>query len=266
MRGRRRVGFGRRLGQEPGGRWGVALVDRLHGRPWLLCMCICVARVFASRVDAAVHEEANGQVNFVRGWKAGVSRLEGIPTNHRSVWPSGKEGCTSVAASQIAYASSWYRIYPTQPHNMFGIRCLRSAFAPAASSLRPALPQLARQTLAPIQAARYASRDCLQHSTSHTNCVTSRPLSILSQLPSRPTVAPSTATHAITADIPTASFQLPSQPGLSLLQVRGAKRDTYDPSHRVRKRRHGFLSRLRSKNGRNTLKRRKLRGRNTLSH
>lgn len=100
----------------------------------------------------------------------------------------------------------------------------------------------------------------------HTNNAKIRPLSILSQLPSRPTATPSLATHAIAADVPTASFQLPSQPGLALLQVRGAKRDTYDPSHRVRKRRHGFLSRLRSKNGRNTLKRRKLRGRNTLSH
>jgi large subunit ribosomal protein L34 len=94
--------------------------------------------------------------------------------------------------------------------------------------------------------------------------ILSRPLSILSQSLSRPTATPSTAVRAIAADIPTTAFvQLPS---LTLLQVRGAKRDTYDPSHRVRKRRHGFLSRLRSKNGRNTLKRRKLRGRNTLSH
>jgi large subunit ribosomal protein L34 len=92
-----------------------------------------------------------------------------------------------------------------------------------------------------------------------------RSLSILSQLPSRPTATPSTAVRAIAADIPTTSFTV-QLPALSLLQVRGAKRDTYDPSHRVRKRRHGFLSRLRSKNGRNTLKRRKLRGRNTLSH
>jgi len=99
----------------------------------------------------------------------------------------------------------------------------------------------------------------------HAHNIPSRPLSILSQLPSRPTATPSsTAVRAIAADIPTTPFvQLPS---LTLLQVRGAKRDTYDPSHRVRKRRHGFLSRLRSKNGRNTLKRRKLRGRNTLSH
>lgn len=93
-----------------------------------------------------------------------------------------------------------------------------------------------------------------------------RPLSILSSLPSRPTLAPSTTNSAIALDIPSASFQLPYQPSGTLLQVRGAKRDTYDPSHRVRKRRHGFLSRLKSKNGRNTLKRRKLRGRMTLSH
>jgi large subunit ribosomal protein L34 len=93
-----------------------------------------------------------------------------------------------------------------------------------------------------------------------------RSLSILSQLPSRPTAIPSTAVRAIAADIPTTTAFTVQLPALSLLQVRGAKRDTYDPSHRVRKRRHGFLSRLRSKNGRNTLKRRKLRGRNTLSH
>ena len=92
-----------------------------------------------------------------------------------------------------------------------------------------------------------------------------RSLSILSQLPSRPTATPSTAVRAIAADIPTTAFTV-QLPAVSLLQVRGAKRDTYDPSHRVRKRRHGFLSRLRSKNGRNTLKRRRIRGRNTLSH
>jgi large subunit ribosomal protein L34 len=97
-----------------------------------------------------------------------------------------------------------------------------------------------------------------------TRQIPNRLLSILSQSLSRPTAIPSTAVRAIAADIPTTAFvQLPS---LTLLQVRGAKRDTYDPSHRVRKRRHGFLSRLRTKNGRNTLKRRKLRGRNTLSH
>jgi len=57
-----------------------------------------------------------------------------------------------------------------------------------------------------------------------------------------------------------------SHPSLALVQVRHAARDTFNPSHRVRKRRHGFLSRLRTRNGRKTLKRRKAKGRNTLSH
>lgn len=52
----------------------------------------------------------------------------------------------------------------------------------------------------------------------------------------------------------------------SATQVRGAKRDTYDPSHLVRKRRHGFLSRAKTRLGRKLLKRRKLKGRSTLSH
>jgi len=50
------------------------------------------------------------------------------------------------------------------------------------------------------------------------------------------------------------------------MQVRGAKRDTFNPSHLVRKRRHGFLSRARSRTGRMILKRRKVKRRNTLSH
>ncbi|KAF2239351.1 hypothetical protein EV356DRAFT_171107 [Viridothelium virens] len=43
-------------------------------------------------------------------------------------------------------------------------------------------------------------------------------------------------------------------------------RNTFNPSHFVRKRRHGFLSRLRTKNGRKILKRRRLKRRTTLSH
>jgi len=53
---------------------------------------------------------------------------------------------------------------------------------------------------------------------------------------------------------------------LTLTQVRGAKRNTYDPSNVVRKRRHGFLARLRSRTGRKILKRRMLKGRSTLSY
>lgn len=61
--------------------------------------------------------------------------------------------------------------------------------------------------------------------------------------------------------------QIPSQnPVLTRLQVRNHRRATYDPSHRVRKRRHGFLARLRSRTGRMILARRRAKGRTKLSH
>ncbi|KAG4439351.1 hypothetical protein IFR05_005163 [Cadophora sp. M221] len=52
----------------------------------------------------------------------------------------------------------------------------------------------------------------------------------------------------------------------STTPVLGAPRDTFDPSHFVRKRRHGFLSRIRTRKGRALLKRRKAKKRSTLSH
>ncbi|KAF9050995.1 hypothetical protein BDZ89DRAFT_934508, partial [Hymenopellis radicata] len=52
-----------------------------------------------------------------------------------------------------------------------------------------------------------------------------------------------------------------------LQQLRFVKYGTeYQPSQRKRKRRHGFLARLRSRTGRNILLRRKAKGRKYLSH
>ncbi|KIS66183.1 mitochondrial 54S ribosomal protein bL34m [Mycosarcoma maydis] len=40
----------------------------------------------------------------------------------------------------------------------------------------------------------------------------------------------------------------------------------YQPSQRIRKRRHGFLSRIKTRNGRKTIMRRRFRGKAKLSH
>ena len=74
---------------------------------------------------------------------------------------------------------------------------------------------------------------------------------------------PSSSTALTTLDLlPKISLH----PVLANIQVRNGPRDTFNPSHRVRKRRHGFLSRLRTRTGRMTLKRRRLKRRSTLSH
>jgi len=66
--------------------------------------------------------------------------------------------------------------------------------------------------------------------------------------------------------IDTLASRISASPALQSLQVRNGPRDTFDPSHRVRKRRAGFLARNGSRTGRAILKRRRLKGRKTLSH
>ncbi|TVY50271.1 50S ribosomal protein L34 [Lachnellula cervina] len=99
-------------------------------------------------------------------------------------------------------------------------------------------------------------------------------------LPSlRPTISPSslrpspTSTTTTTASIPTdpdAAAILPTSisthPSMAATQIRCAGRNTFSPSHFVRKRRHGFLARLKSRTGRMILKRRRAKKRSSLSH
>ena len=106
-----------------------------------------------------------------------------------------------------------------------------------------------------------------------------RALSLLS--PRRPQFLPPSFAVSPSASPSTASSTLPTAadgtlldlvPKISLhpavlgMQVRNGPRNTFDPSHRVRKRRHGFLARLRSRTGRKVLKRRTLKGRQSLTH
>ncbi|GAD96407.1 60S ribosomal protein L34 [Paecilomyces variotii No. 5] len=65
---------------------------------------------------------------------------------------------------------------------------------------------------------------------------------------------------------PSAPLALTSQSrSFSASASLAGKRDTYNPSRRVQKRRHGFLARLRSRGGRKILLRRRAKGRKFLS-
>ncbi|KAF2645751.1 hypothetical protein P280DRAFT_513638 [Massarina eburnea CBS 473.64] len=87
---------------------------------------------------------------------------------------------------------------------------------------------------------------------------------------SRPSTLPAPGSTAPTA-IPSAgaldiASKISSHPALGSIQIRCGPRDTYNPSHLVRKRRHGFLTRIRTKKGRKLLMRRLKKGRWNLSH
>ncbi|RAL68091.1 hypothetical protein DID88_008809 [Monilinia fructigena] len=90
--------------------------------------------------------------------------------------------------------------------------------------------------------------------------------------PLRPTLSPSAfkPTSSVVVSSEAAPLDLlpkiSTHPALSTTQVRCGPRNTFSPSHFVRKRRHGFLSRIRTRKGRATLQRRKSKKRSTLSH
>ncbi|KAA8905541.1 ribosomal protein L34-domain-containing protein [Sphaerosporella brunnea] len=91
---------------------------------------------------------------------------------------------------------------------------------------------------------------------------TMRRPTVLGAAPAGLATPPTTVLGATDTIVPKVS----ASPVLQALQVRNGPRDTFDPSHRVRKRRSGFLVRLKTRTGRATLKRRKLKGRKSLSH
>ncbi|PGH15856.1 ribosomal protein L34 [Polytolypa hystricis UAMH7299] len=82
---------------------------------------------------------------------------------------------------------------------------------------------------------------------------------------SSPLLPSQSITNAIRSSLPTTSFQQQPARAFSATALLGGPRDTYNPSRRVQKRRHGFLARLRSRTGRKMLMRRRARGRKTLS-
>ncbi|KAI9816997.1 MAG: hypothetical protein M1826_001693 [Phylliscum demangeonii] len=86
--------------------------------------------------------------------------------------------------------------------------------------------------------------------------------------PSAATLLPDHASSSSSSLLPPPSLlhRISTHPALRFQQVRNGTRNTFNPSHRVRKRRHGFLARLRTRTGRMILKRRRARRRASLSH
>lgn len=77
--------------------------------------------------------------------------------------------------------------------------------------------------------------------------------------------APAASTGEAPDILPTAAIT--SHPALAASQIRWMKRRTMERTSRLkRKRTHGFLSRIRTRNGRKTLQRRKSKGRYFLSN
>lgn len=123
-----------------------------------------------------------------------------------------------------------------------------------------------RSSYGKLSIAKVCSRSSTVTRSSHANLYICRSISILSRSPLRPSLSPPTSTTTISPSEPgtSSSFFPLSQPAMQ--QIRGMKRNTYNPSHVVRKRRHGYLSRIKTRTGRMTLKRRRMKKRSTLSH
>jgi len=153
------------------------------------------------------------------------------------------------------------------PPVMLFLRCTRHIAQARPSLSLASTTSLLQSTLRPLAASQPAQSHvshCIPRSTHALTRHCSRTFSLLSsRRPTLPTSPTSTLSLNTTLELPT----LPAaSTTLTLLQARGPKRDTFDPSHRVRKRRSGFLARIRTRNGRNLIKRRLLKKRSTLSH
>ncbi|KAL7270624.1 hypothetical protein RUND412_006667 [Rhizina undulata] len=77
---------------------------------------------------------------------------------------------------------------------------------------------------------------------------------------------PTTTPTSMTGITATIAPRISDHPALRALQVRNGPRNTFDPSHRVRKRRYGFLARRKTRTGRMILMRRREKGRKSLTH
>lgn len=151
---------------------------------------------------------------------------------------------------------------------MLCLRCSRGASAVRLSSIAPRAIQSSSLKVSAQRYSRSLSR--ISHQLMSCRTFTSLTQRRPTALPScRPPLAisPSTVSTSAVADAPLDLLpKISTHPALSATQVRCGPRNTFNPSHFVRKRRHGFLSRIRTRKGRATLQRRRAKRRSTLSH
>jgi large subunit ribosomal protein L34 len=165
--------------------------------------------------------------------------------------------CSSTTpGTPIAYSiRTNLQIKPTGRERMFGARCVCSALGVAGHSLFRSAPR--------IQSRYWSQPASNLHTRSNPR---NRTFSALSRLPTRPQISSARTTMETTLSSPSIEASTTPTACASLTLVRGAKRDTFNPSHRKRKRRLGFLARLKDRHGRKILERRRAKGRSTLSH
>ncbi|KAK7532208.1 mitochondrial 54S ribosomal protein bL34m [Phyllosticta citribraziliensis] len=139
------------------------------------------------------------------------------------------------------------------------MKCFRCLGALARFPARPALAQLSaasasRPSFSAVQQARSISIISLRRPQILSATATSIP-------------QPTPASAAVAApDTPDVMPKLSTHPAVLATQVRCGPRDTYNPSNLKRKRKHGFLSRIRTRKGRKMIARRKSKGRLNMSH
>ncbi|OBT80590.1 hypothetical protein VF21_00386 [Pseudogymnoascus sp. 05NY08] len=142
---------------------------------------------------------------------------------------------------------------------MLSLRSSRGVTA----ALKPVMQAKAVKSVAP-QASRTFSILTPLRPSLHPRALTRAPTSVSSA--SAAIDSTTTTSSSASSEILDLLPKISTHPSLAGIQVRCGPRNTFSPSHFVRKRRHGFLSRVRTRKGRATLQRRKSKNRSTLSH
>ncbi|KAL3450660.1 ribosomal protein L34-domain-containing protein [Aspergillus insuetus] len=134
--------------------------------------------------------------------------------------------------------------------------CVRCRAIP--STLRTATSSIFKQ--APISRALPSQIRPFSFAAATTSTI--RPT--LSQSPTQPTTTTTTTSSlSILSQLPSTGAQ--QMRSFSASTSLAGKRDTYNPSRRVQKRRHGFLARVKTRTGRAIIARRRAKGRKNLS-